>query len=178
MRTYVPFAILPGMVCLPFFLIGHTLRKYDRLKEMMDRIHPAAVVILLLLSIIPISLNSSVNIRSAKTGNAFWFYFNAACTTLLLWIVSRKLNHWIGERKILNNLAAIGKNSIVYLCMNQMAITGCEMAAGLCYLRTETVLYKVLCFITVMTILEMASRIFTKTPLYVLIGGRLKHCNL
>ena len=42
-RTYVPFAILLGMICLPFFLVGHMLRKCDRLKEVMDRFHPAAV---------------------------------------------------------------------------------------------------------------------------------------
>lgn len=176
-RTCVPFAILPGMICLPFFLVGHMLRRCGRLKEMMDRLHPAVAGILLLLSIAPIFLNSSVNIRFAKTGNAFLFYFNAVCTTLLLWMVSRKLDHWVGERKISTRLAAIGKNSIVYLCMNQMAITGCEIAAGLCQLSTETALYKVLCFIVVMTILGIAARVFIETPLCVLVGGKYEHKN-
>lgn len=176
-RTCVPFAILPGMICLPFFLVGHMLRRCDRLKEIMNKLHPAAVCSLLLLSIAPIFLNSSVNIRFAKTGNAFLFYFNAVCTTLLLWTVSQKLNHWVGERDILNRFAEIGKHSIVYLCMNQMAITGCEIAAGLCHLSTETALYKVLCFIVVMTILGIAARVFTETPLCVLVGGKYEHKN-
>ena len=176
-RTYIPFAILPGMICLPFFLIGHRFRGCERLKPMMDRLHPEAAGILLLLSIAPIFLNSSVNIRFAKTGNEFLFYFNAVCTTLLLWTVSRKLDYWVGERKISTWLASIGKNSIVYLCMNQMAITGCEIVAGSCHISTETALYKVLCFIVVMTILGIAVQVFTKTPLCVLVGGKYEHKN-
>ena len=132
---------------------------------------------MLLMSIAPIFLNSSVNIRFAKTGNAFLFYFNAICTTLLLWMVCRKLNHWVGEREISTRRAAIGKNSIVYLCINQMAITGCEIAAGFCHLSTETTLYNVLSFIVVMTILGIAARVFTETPLCVLVGGKYEHKN-
>lgn len=171
-RTSIPYSILPGMVCLPFFLAGYLLRSCSHLKETMDRLHPATVGILLLLSIVLIFLNSSVNIRFAKTGNVFLFYFNAAYTTLLLWALSRKLHKWGESRKTVDRIAAIGKNSMVYLCMNQMAITGCEIAASLVHFSTETVLYKLVCFIAVMTILGIAAHVFTSTPLCVLLGEK------
>lgn len=172
-KTCIPFAVLPGMICLPFFLVGHLLRSYGRLKYIMDRLHPLVVVFVYFLSIVPIFLNSSVNIRTVKTGNVLLFYSNAVCLTLLLWVMSRKLDQSLGYKEQISTfISSIGKNSIVYLCMNQMIITGCEILAVLFHISIETTMYKGLCFIVVMTILGIISHVFTKTPLLILIGGK------
>ncbi len=173
-RSSIPYSILPGMVCLPFFLVGHLLRSCDHLKKTMDEFPSGCCVILLLVGIVPIFWNDAVNIRFVKTGNALLFYCNAIYTTLLLWILSRKIQNW---GRLADRLAAVGKNSIVYLCVNQMAITGCEMIACLVHIDTGTLFYRITCFAIVMAVLRVVTWLLVSTPLCILIGGTYGYQN-
>lgn len=175
-RTVVPYSILPAMACLPFFFVGYILRSFSaEIKKKMNQIHPIVTVTLWLIGVGFIWLNSAVNVRFVRTGNVFLFYFNAIYITLLLWVMSGYIDRWGKNNKVIDEVASIGKNSIVYLCLNQVAITGCEIVSGLFHFDMKTLLYKMLCFFVVMGVLRLATLVFTGSRLCVLIGGKYEH---
>ena len=178
-RTVMPYSILPAMVCLPFFFVGFILRSFStKIHMILNRIHPIITGLLCLVSTGLIWMNIAVNIRFVRTGNVFLFYFNAIFMTLLLWSISCYIDSMGKNCNFIDEIASIGKNSIVYLCLNQVAITGCEIISVFFSFNMKTPLYKILCFLVVMGILRLATIVFTSSRLCVLIGGKYEHKNI
>lgn len=80
-------------------------------------------------------LNSYVNMRHGTYGVLILFWVNSVGMTIALWNVSRYMNSILGKKYHLFNkwLVGIGKNSIMYLCFNQIVIKTVNGLIRLCF---------------------------------------------
>ncbi|MDO4354895.1 MAG: acyltransferase family protein [Clostridia bacterium] len=138
----LPWAIVPALTGLPFFAVGYVLQKcklfnFDNLQKSSACIWILAIVIASLLAF----CNVAVNVRTGKYGNILLFYFNAVILTLGLWGVSAKAVNWPRMTRFCTFVVDIGRDSILYLCLNQVLITFSKMSIGR-ILPEETILFK------------------------------------
>ena len=119
----LPFAIDVGLVGVGLYQIGKLIK--DKWNKIINTNIWVALICLTLFSLLGF-VNGDVNLKKGLYGIWPLFWINAVGITVSLWNISRILYNWVQRKKILKQLFSylqeIGQNSIVYLCMNQLAI--------------------------------------------------------
>lgn len=117
-RIRLPLGLDIGFMGVGLFYVGIILkclyRRYDK------KIKSIYGFIGIIACIIPIFLNSTINLRLGTYGNIFLYFFNAIAMTVFLYIFLQSFakSNFI----IVRELLYIGQNSIVYLGFNQLVL--------------------------------------------------------
>ena len=172
----LPFAIDVGMVGVGFLHIGALLKKNKNL--LLNISLRWALGGCILFSILGF-INSNVNLRTGKYGIWPLFWINSVCLTICLWNIFRYVYEWFEKKKNLDKLQdfilAIGKDSIVYLCLNQLIIHYIGGALGRAIPTSSSpffliALRQLLTLGGTVFVLKLARVLFTKTKLKWIIG--------
>lgn len=127
LATWLPFrlplALDVGMVGVGLYQIGKLLRERWSIVLRLN-------VLLSLVGIVLFSglgfVNGYINLRQGQYGIWPLFWINAAGMTISLWNLTRSINGWMERKGLLKRLMAwirsMGRESIVFLCLNQLAI--------------------------------------------------------
>ena len=122
----LPWALDTAFVALGFVALGYYLHQEMKRKIVQKAFNftlPICVIAFFINGILGL-LNGYVNMRVGTYGIVLVFWFNAIIAILVYWNGSRLLYQYMEVRKHkgLNWIQEIGKNSIVYLCLNQLVI--------------------------------------------------------
>gem|GEM_PF-1187670 len=123
----LPFSIDTAMVGMGFYHLARNTKQCDIFKNKLkiyDLSFPI-VSILTVANIIFIFWNGEVGMRGAEYSNYLLTYLNAVTATVVGWNICKKLSVMKKDfffQSIENFMVFIGKNSIVYVCLNQITI--------------------------------------------------------
>ncbi|WP_415324821.1 acyltransferase family protein [Clostridium perfringens] len=122
----LPWGIDTAFVTIGFYYGGYKLKKFN-IKKKWNRLFDIPTITLILCFIINLFMsfiNGYVNLRIGTYGFFLLFWFNAFFAIIIYFNISYKLdlfkNNFVIH--IINHIKYIGKNSIVYLCLNQLNI--------------------------------------------------------
>lgn len=169
----LPYALDAGLVGVAFCQIGGIVKTYS---NKILNINIILSVLGLICSSILSFINGYVNLREGTYGIWPLFYICSTIMIISLWNIFRILYNKLNEKHILlieRFINPIGKNSIVYLCLNQLIIIICTKIINL-IIHTETtvitIISKMLTFVFSLIILFLLQHIITKTKLKILLG--------
>lgn len=119
----LPWAFDVGMLGVGFYQIGKLLKeKWSKLLDLNFVISLAGLAVFSALGF----LNGYVNLRQGLYSVWLLFWINAVGITICLWNISRIVYGWIEKKKLMDKplkwLKGIGRDSIIYLCLNQLMI--------------------------------------------------------
>lgn len=127
-QIYLPFTLPYALGCsfvgIGLFHIGYVL-KSNMDKKIINSLFNLNWIILIVLTVIEAVLifkNGYINVKSEKYAFIPLFWINAVLSSVLLMNYSKFIYSKIQNTKICNYLCGVGKNSIVYLCLNQLVI--------------------------------------------------------
>ena len=118
----LPLALEVIPVALLFMLIGECIS--DKKIDFFVKSKWHVILLFLLLEAVLSFVNQSVDMRSARYNIVPLYFLNAVMGTLAWWGIANRLiniKNKFGKR-IHNELAGIGKNTIIYLCIHQLII--------------------------------------------------------
>lgn len=124
---YLPMALDSALVGVAFMGTGSLMRDFatGNLGKKVFHMRWYIFIILFVLINYLIFFNGEVNFRSGKYGIYTITYINAVIGTILLWNCARTIGEKCDGRAIhivSDALASIGKDSIIYVCLNQWMI--------------------------------------------------------
>ena len=114
----LPLGLNISFVGIGLFFVGKMLRSIYEKVQLRGSLLPGALGVLL--CTITINMNSSVNLRLGLYGNGVWFLVNAIVMTVSLYLLCYTLSKY--NNYIVKEISFIGKNSIVYLGLNQLIL--------------------------------------------------------
>lgn len=117
-----------------------------------------------------IFINDVVNLRTGEYGNIPLFWINSIGAS----VVGLQIAVWLSQCRnkilypIINFVKRVGRNSIIYLCLNQLALWEVDKAVKnidscLEFLTIEGILYSVIVFTVIMILLSAADSIISRT---------------
>lgn len=165
----LPWGIDAGCVGVGLFHIGRLWRG-SKLEKFLN-IKAWQTLLLGIVVSISIMLSPYVNMRSASYNGYPLFWINAVVAIVVGWNLSRYIYEWlkrIGWHRFSQWLRNIGKNSIIYLCLNQICIL--VTTRVLDYLNLSVIAEKFIVFALVMVGLFILEKIICNTRLKVFIG--------
>lgn len=174
MPVRLPWAMDASMVGILFYHIARMLKCYsgDRFIDKLFHMNLAEGIILTGLCVVSIFFNGEVNMRTGSYATVVVSLLNAVVASLLLWnlaqFVYEKLQKTHLGKEINKNLEYIGKNSIVYVCLNQLVILGVHKGVGIFGIPVQGNV--VIILILTMIALQVATYIIINTKLCCLIG--------
>lgn len=126
----LPFSISAGFSGVSLFALGDLFENYKEKNKIISKISELPIILTLLLGAVSgavIMLNKNgVNMRSGTYGNIFLYYIGAVTAIIAGINLSKTLLKIFNSAKIFNYpkkwLEGVGRNSIVYLCLNQVVI--------------------------------------------------------
>lgn len=126
-NIFLPFALDAALVAIPFVALGELLKICRQTKYARKIFHTPWYLFcgLLIFTTLLIFYNGEVNFRTGVYGNEIIAFINASLATILLWNISRIISNKFTKnllKTISDVLASIGRNSIIYLCLNQRII--------------------------------------------------------
>lgn len=168
-----PFALGAAFVGVGLMHIGKALRVYE--KQITDmKIYQ--ILFFGALTGASILKSSYINMRSGSYPDAFiLFWVNAVCASVIGLSIANKL-HLLLKNSIVNKyFMSIGRNSVVYLCLNQIVISGSYKIAirvfAYMHVSFDTIIIeKIMVLFLSLAVLFLLSLLFEKTFLRVLIG--------
>ena len=166
----LPLAIDVAMVGVGFYYAGKTIKKHmDKLRL----IHPAFVFLGIIVFSVSGLLNDNVNLRTGHFGIWPLFWINSIGMTISLLLFFYLLQKWIEKYKTFLAvklwIISVGRDSIVFLCLNQICIMIMRSLISLVFRNTSGMLFllvKFQIFILVMVMLSLARKL--------IVGSRLK----
>lgn len=164
----LPLALDISFVCLPLFAFGHF---YKRTDEFNKHWTPGITLFILLIGIIISLVNGTVNVRASHYSIVPLFYI----ASLFISIGLLKLSAAVCDiawpdaiRSIIKEICFVGKNSIVYLILNQLVILVLAKICQFMPLSKPVVIVSV--FAITMIVLHIFVLILNKKPLNKLLG--------
>lgn len=122
----LPLSINQALIGVFFIFVGYCFQKIDLLNLAINK---WSLVLLFLFTSATVFLNDFVNMRTGEFANPLLFVFNAISMTIILLFLFKNIDDYyckISKNGITmflrNRFKTIGKNSIIYLCFNQLAI--------------------------------------------------------
>lgn len=172
----LPLALDTAFVGLGLFYVGFILRRVEFTKKF-DRISLPWVFLLSAIELVMILKNGYINMRTGTYGFIPLFWINAVLSTMILWKIAKGiwaiLNQCTYGKRICRYFCDVGRNSMIYLSFNQLAIFISTCLVIILGLRNNVVFFEiekyVLLFLT-MAILYIVEFIITKTKLRKILG--------
>lgn len=127
---FLPWGINSAMSAIGFFAFGNWFRidGEEIILKYFDN-HKVALmgknIMFVVLSVVIgsfIMINDKVNMRVGNFGFVLLSYFSAICCCILLFVLAKLLENNFIEKKHLSVLLYIGRNSIIYVCVNHLAL--------------------------------------------------------
>ena len=119
----LPWAIDVGLVGVGFYQIGKLIK--EKRQKVLGLKFIFSVIGILIFSALGL-VNGYVNLRQGYYGIWPLFWINAVCMTISLWNFTRCINGWIEDKglfqKSISWIRGMGRDSIIFLCLNQLAI--------------------------------------------------------
>ena len=175
--TYLPFrlpwALDAAMVGVGLYGVGKLIKdNYDKLLHMKS-IH--CITGILLFSLLGL-LDLKVNLRTGEYGIWPLFWVDAVGLTVSLWGLARYVYEWLNKKKTLSwftqYVLSIGRDSIVYLCLNQFVILTSNLIINSLGFSVYSVdfINKILILILSLAQLYVIQKILLETRLKVIFG--------
>ena len=163
----LPFGIDVSFVGMVFMHIGRII--HQEYKKIVD-LNVLLSLLFFAFGCVLIIINPYVNLRQGQYGNVLVFWISSTLTIIGLWNICRIFDKWINSKNILQYvyILNIGRDSIVYVCLNQLAILVSFNLMSLVELPMWPT--KICVLIITMILLEGLRRALTKTKLKCLIG--------
>lgn len=123
----LPWSLNAALVGLGFYYLGDLLKKAKNSRVYKLLFYSAWIIPLSILNVGLIFVNGYVNMRTGRYSIVPLFWINAILSSCILLSLSELFSIKIKSKWLLS----IGKNSIVYLCLNQLVITVTKRALGI-----------------------------------------------
>lgn len=167
----LPLSIDAAMVGIGFF---HCARRTKNLKFNIYNCNIYIVILMCIITTILIFFNGYVNMRTSSYAIKILSLFNAVSMTVVGWNISRIIYNYLSKSKLHivgDVFINIGKNSIVYVCLNQFVILFVMVIIHkITVIKINTSLANVIVLIIAILILHIISYILTNTKLKLFIG--------
>lgn len=171
-----PWAFMPACAALIFYHFGRCIHEVKK-KKFIEKIQirylekswqrKILFIVLFVGNIVLIHMNGYVNMRTSEYSNWILFYINGILASLLLLKLSKTLELTLrnNEQNIMIKslgtvLKCMGRDSVVFLCLNQIVIL---IISRICSI-------KILNIILVFIILYLADIVVMKTKLKIIFG--------
>lgn len=124
----LPFALSAGFVGLGLFGIGVLLKRasYSDIYKRLDSLKPilkySILVFLFVLTCFLIFFNGAINMRDGRYSLIPLFWINATLATVTGLLISKCRFEVSGNGILSKYVSSIGRESIVYLCLNQLVV--------------------------------------------------------
>ena len=164
----VPFGIDVSLVGMLFMHIGRLLRQ-DKTKKVLE-LNLISSLVLLVVGVSLIMINRYVNLRCGRYGIVPVFWTASIVTLIGLWNLCKIIDELANKANVCcyTYILNIGKDSIVYLCLNQLAIFASFKIVS--HLNLSIWPARICVLISVLILLEGARKLLTGTKLKALIG--------
>lgn len=160
----LPFTVDSSLIGAGLFYSAYRLRdKWNSLQHYASTLSQYKLALLSVIVFVCIMLHETINLRVCWVGiiPVFW-YGNALMAIFLLWLYAKRIMNYTSLNGLCCTLEYIGKNSIVYLCLNQLVIMIIE------YYISDNKRW-VITFLT-LCVLSICSYIINHSKLRILIG--------
>ena len=164
----LPWALGASCVGLGLYWAGHATRRREKSLNFLLNMPLSLCLILCVLDGWLILKNGYINMRAEKYANIPLFWLNALLSIYIGISLSKGIQSVFNGTFIERWLISIGKNSIVYVCCNQLVIY--FTAAFFRYIGITAIRENVLILFLSMGMLYGLSVLFTKTKFKILIG--------
>ncbi len=172
----LPWAMDAAFVGVGLYHVGYLLKQKTDLKLL--NIKFTNFFILAILVVILIFLNTPVNMRIGNYGNILLFWITSILASILIINISK----WIEKspklliNKIKKILKYIGKNSIVYLLLNQFVLLAIYQITKRVFIDNNIYVFlivKLLTLILCLFVLYLLTELINKTKLKIFIGKEI-----
>lgn len=176
----LPYALDAALVGIGLFHIGYLMQKYKMSKLVSKLLNMKKICIFLFAVVIAVSIFRSgyVNMRTGEYADILFFWVNSIGATLVI----VNCSHYLVDAKercriidvFINFIEMIGKNSIVYVCLNEFIIM---ILTENIHFGEEThwFIRAVIILGLTLGVLRICDRIINETKLRVIIGKRKNH---
>ncbi|MGN0458470.1 MAG: acyltransferase family protein [Eubacterium sp.] len=175
----LPFCISPTLIALLFFFIGDKLKivKYKRELKHLFNIPILYLILFVLLDILLVLLNGSVDLRSVRFHNVGLYFINSLLGVFIAWNISNKiaLSNKVLCKKLTAFISFFSKNSIIYVCTNQFFKFWIDYILIMLFDNDKiiyTVPFRIVVFVLVLLLCTMSNYIFKYKKMKILIGMR------
>ena len=169
----LPFALNSAMVGVGLMHVGRTLRPFER--HIID-LNLYQIVAFGLLTGISIMQSDYINMRTGTYSNVFiMFWVNAIAAIIIGMNLAKKMKTIFKDMSVNRYLQSVGRNSIIYVCLNQIVILFTTKILEKCFsffdIHINCIIFNsgVNLAITLL-VLFLLSILFEKTIFRVLIG--------
>lgn len=166
----LPLALGPAFVGTGLYYIGHLCRKGadNKVVHFVFNLPWIPNLLLGIMTTILIFLNGYINMRTETYAVIPLFWVNAILAVIVGVNLSKLLYKYIQNSIVEKWLVGVGKESIVYVCLNQVVIIIIRKVTQM--LNMPVYLSSVLVLVITMTFLWIISKIIVNTKLKLLIG--------
>lgn len=172
----LPWSADVAFVGVGFLHIGYVMRNSERLSYLLN-LNLISTFILSGIILALIFINDPVNLRTASYGIVPLFLLNSVGSIFVGWNLSRFITSLLKTNNILSSVLKvtnnIGKNSIVFLCLNQIVIIANSKVLNLVFNMNSlflTLLARVLLLLLTLFELYIIDKCICNTKLKFLIG--------
>ena len=117
--TRLPWALETACMGVGLYTIGVLFKKLEKKIGEGSTIYKSAILSVLIGSIITF-INGYINVRQGSYSNIILYYIVATLMTYGLYIIAKGFLNYNGF--VIEELKFIGKNSLVYVCLNQIVL--------------------------------------------------------
>lgn len=160
----LPWALSASFVGLRLYWLGELSRKHEDKLKILLNMNEWQVLVIGILTTGLIFINGYVNMREGSYAIIPLFWINA----LLAIYLGISISKIICKRSRFEWISSIGRDSIVYVCMNQITIV--IVGKMLRYIISSSIVIRLFTLGLSMIVLYCLSLIFTKTRLKFFVG--------
>lgn len=164
----LPWALGPAFVGLGLYECGYLFKTHEKQLYFLLNLSPLSCVCLGSVTAVLIFLNGYINMRQETYAFIPLFWVNALLSVSVGISLSKIAEHFVRENWLGNCLSFIGKNSIIYVCLNQLAILILKPLAK--RFPTPAYISNGLLLIGCLIFLHLSALLFTRTKLRFFIG--------
>ena len=162
----LPYSLGTAFVGVGLMHLGWIFFHDEKAKQMLNMTLKRTVVLAGVITIL-ILVNGYVNMRIGEYACIPLFWINAVFATLVGINISRFLEKKF-SKSVINEVSYIGRNSIIYVCLNQLIIMG--MTRMVSVLEFSKVINKCIILLGTMIVLRILSYVCMNTKLKMIFG--------
>lgn len=166
----LPFALGPSLVGVGLYYLGYLCKKFSTEKVFCHLMNLSWMpnILLGIITAILIRINGYINMRTGSYAIIPLFWVNAMLSIIVGINLARLVYPYIQNNHIGNWLTSIGRNSIVYVCLNQIVIRIVNNIVNVA--KFPIMFSKTVILIITLLVLYIVSNIIVNTKLKILIG--------